>query len=106
MARTSKVIALSWEEPEQGSHAEVASLDEAGWEDVESAIEWVEGQAGDEYGVTIVRADLHPTRARGGDRTDTADVLQDLALQVRYSSGEGVYGEDCPAFLKHGVRRA
>jgi hypothetical protein len=105
-----KVVSFRWDEPESGQSAEVWELTSDEWDKAEAAIEWVraywEARDGGELGSTIVDARVHATRATGGDADGLEDAMRRYADNVRYSTGEGLYEEDCPVFAAHGVERS
>ncbi|AUX25137.1 uncharacterized protein SOCEGT47_056810 [Sorangium cellulosum] len=105
----SNIVSFSWSEPEPGRHAEVWDLSPAEWRQVAEAIDWVSfywESMGKGVGGKISLAEIHRTRATGGDRTDIVDALRMLADSVRYSTGEGLYERDCPIFARHGIARS
>jgi hypothetical protein len=96
------VVVLSWQEPQEGSHAILFPDEDRA--DLVQAAEWVEKKAGDEYGSNIARVEL-VQKGRAADDGESG-AWEDLGLNTRYSSGEELYDEDCPAFTKHGVERS
>lgn len=106
----SKIVMHKWEEPESGSYAEVWDLSPPEWEQVQAAIAWVreywEEKDGGEYGSTIVETEVIETRATGGECDGLEDALRRLALQVRYTTGEGLYEEECPIFEEAGIEQS
>jgi len=96
------VVVLSWLEPDQGAHAIL--FPDAAKADLRKVTKWVEKQAGDEYGNTIARIDLVQKWLPPDDGESGA--WEDLALNIRYSSGEELYEKDCPMLKKHGVERS
>lgn len=101
----SVIIASRWSEPIPGEDAKVAVLTEDESAILSIALSWVEEKAGQEWGDTIPRVDLHPTEASGGDLLSFKEAMSDVATTVRYDTGEGIYDEDCPAFKAAGVVR-
>ncbi len=95
------VVVLSWQEPQPGAHAILFPNESHGL--LVQVAEWVEKKAGDEYGSTIARVDL-VQKGRSEDEGEKG-AWEDLALNVRYSSGEELYDEDCPVFKELGVER-
>lgn len=111
-----KIVTFRWTEPEAGQGAEVWNLTAKQWPQIEAAIAWVaayweenenSGDGEDAVGNTIVATGIHATKARTGhDARGISDCLQRLADNVRYSTGEGLYEQDCPIFAKHGIARS
>ena len=105
----SVILTTKWEEPQSGTGAMCWELEGDARGDVEAAIEWAraywEEQDGGCWGSTIPECELHSTGARG-EPTGAADALQMIADIIRYSTGEDLYGDDCPIFEKHGVLRS
>jgi hypothetical protein len=102
----SLIVAIRWTEPCPGEDAAVAALSEAEAAELHEAADWLEGKAGQDWGDTIPRADLHPTGASGGDHLTLKGAMSYLAAACRYDSGEGIYEEDCPAFVRCGIERS
>lgn len=93
------VVTLTWTEPTEGSHA-ILFPDDA-LKDVADLDEWLQAKWGAEYGETIAKISWEKKRGRPTDE----DPWGDLALNVRYSSGEELYEEDCPVLKEHGQER-
>jgi hypothetical protein len=94
------VCTLTWQEPEEGSH--VILFPNEDFEDLLEVAKWVKSKMGGEVGDTIAAMKLSQKK---GKPTDD-DPWGDLALNVRYSSGEELYDEDCPTFVKRGQERS
>ncbi len=95
------VCTLTWTEPTEGSH--VILFPDADMGDLVEADAWIRSSAmAGEIGETI--AEMHLAQKKG-EATDE-DPWGDLALNTRYSSGEELYEEDCPVFVRHGQERA
>lgn len=94
------VCTLTWKEPTEGSHAIL--FPDSALVDLYRVVKWVEAKMGDEVGDTIAKMHLlQKNKSRGVDE----DPWGDLALNIRYSSGEELYDEDCPVLKKHGQER-
>jgi hypothetical protein len=105
-----RIITWRWQEPSEGSSAAVWSMMPGEWKEIQKAIDWVNkywedrGEEG-EVGSTIVATEIHETKVKDHDCDDIQEALVELANSVRYSSGEELYTEDCPVFLKNGIPR-
>ncbi len=71
---------------------------EAPAETVAAVIEWAKGVEG--WGCEVMSA-----RIVKGGRKGEPMTLADFAANIRYSTGEGIYSEDCPALLAAGILR-
>jgi hypothetical protein len=101
---------LTWTEPEEGDHA-IFFPNEAE-ADLREVAAYVDAKMGDSVGDTIAKMRLFPytgPMALGyipkGTETIGEDPWDDLALNIRYSSGEELYDEDCPALKRRGQER-
>jgi hypothetical protein len=92
------VCTLRWTEPTPGSHVILFPND--AFEDLLEVSNFCKKSFGNEVGETIAEISLHQKKGEPDE-----DPWGDLALQVRYSSGEGLYQRDCPVFVKHGIAR-
>jgi hypothetical protein len=104
-----KRVYLSWMEPEDGSDSSaVLGLTEPEWRLAEEAMQWVQTKIGSEWGNTIAEVYFEPTGepALSDEVYLGKDALQYLADNVRYSTGEDIYSEDCPAFSQSGILRS
>ena len=105
-----KTITYRWEEPETGVHTtDPISLTADEWKKVEEAVDWVrnywESAGGDDYGTTIVETTINPIKKSLSMAPDSLqEVLEDFALQSRYTDGSGIYEETCPVFRDAGIR--
>jgi hypothetical protein len=101
------VVVLSWTQPVPGTHG-ILFPDESEI-DLGEAIAWLRGRWGDgEWGHFVAEVELEsrsPSRLTFQPR-EVASAWADLALNVRYAGGEGLYEIDCPAFARRGIRRA
>lgn len=100
-----KIVTLQWQEPEPGITAVVWCLSIPEWESIDEILTWVASQVGTELGNTIAQCEVHPTIALGPRPLFTV-CAHWLAAQVRYTTGEGIYAEDCPVFAAHGIVRS
>jgi hypothetical protein len=100
---------LKWREPQEGDVIFFPNEAEA---DLKEVAAFIDKKMGDEVGDTIAKMTIHLAtgpRQLGyhpGDVANADDPWGDLALNVRYSSGEDLYAKDCPIFTKHGQERA
>jgi hypothetical protein len=103
------VCTLVWTEPQEGSHT-IFFADDC-LTDLFEVAKFVKDKMGDEVGETIASMKIQQKkegthgRAFLQENTVRLDPWDDLALNIRYSSGEELYDEDCPAFTKHGQER-
>jgi len=67
-------------------------------ETVAAVIEWAKGVEG--WGCEVMSARI----VKGGRKAEPM-TLADFAANLRYSTGEGIYSEDCPALLAAGILR-
>jgi hypothetical protein len=95
------IVTLHWQEPQEGSH--VIVFPDGTMEDLAEIAEFVDLHHGDAVGETIAKMECHPQK--GEVPPSEEDPWEDLALNLRYSSGEELYEEDCEVFTKHGVER-
>lgn len=100
------IVTLRWTEPEDGTHRIVfPDGDEA---EVKELAAYLKEKWGDDYGETVASVKAkRGLRLRKGEAVDAADEdpWKDLALNVRYTSGEGLYDKDIPIFAKRGIAR-
>ena len=81
------VVVLTWQEPQEGAHAIL-----------------FQKIMGDEGGVTIARMTL-VQKGRSEDNGEN-DRWEELALNLRYSSGEELYDVDNHIFKRRGIERS
>lgn len=93
------VVTLTWTEPTDGTHAIL--FPDGAEEEIAELDEYLRELHGSEYGETIARLGWHRKK---GDATDE-DPWGDLALNVRYTTGEELYEEECPIFARRGIAR-
>ena len=63
---------------------------------------WVRDQAGADYGLTVPSVAVKQNRTL---QLPAPDRWEQLANQLRYTTGEAAYDDDCPVFRKRGIRR-
>lgn len=95
---------LVWTEPQEGS--EVILFEDSAMGDLVKVKAFVDDECGDEVGCSIARMDLHEKTINQLYRDDVAGSWEDLALNIRYSSGEELYENDCPVFKGLGIERS
>jgi len=106
----SKIVVWRWTEPEEGMSAEVWRLSTDEWVTVYGVRNWVDEYwerkgSPDEVGNTIQSLFTYVTGVSQGDVTNVQTALQRVAENVRYSTGEELYDEDCPYFKGAGIER-
>ena len=94
------VCTLVWTEPTEGHHVIVFADEDL--TDLLEVAKFCKDKFGDEVGHTIASMKIQQKKHLANDDNPWGD----LALNTRYSSGEELYDEDCPAFTKHGVERS
>ena len=97
-----RIVRMEWEEPEHGFSATVVALTPAEWKEFDEAVLWAENQHPDEVGLTFVKVTCEPSSHPAPHSTG---VLEGLATDLRYDTGEGLYEDDCPVFARHGILR-
>jgi len=102
----SVIITMRWMEPCPGEDAKVADLTVDEEAVLSSVVEWLEGEAGQEWGDTIPRVDMFATEATGGEIRSLRKALEHVATGCRYDTGEEIYGRDCPALAERGIARS
>jgi hypothetical protein len=80
------ILTARWTEPCDGSAAWTAELTEAEANRVQDVIDWLQENAGEEYGHTLMEWELHPSRSKGrADLESLEFVLDEIALNSRYN---------------------
>jgi hypothetical protein len=103
MATAKMAIAiLAWQEPEEGMCS--IPFPDSDLSDLEDTTAWFKNAAGDDWGETI--ASIHLTRKKTQIMSEEIDPWNDLACNMRYTTGEGIYKTDCPILKKHGIERS
>lgn len=107
-----RVIASVWSVPDSGGDVRFVRVTDDEAATIQEVIDFVEanvGNEGDEYGETVPRMVISPpidtTDSALGD-SDFGATMQYLGDLVRYSTGDGVYEDDCAEFEEAGVERS
>jgi hypothetical protein len=93
----STTVQLKWLEPEPGKAKLNIPLSQ---DEVTVLIEFMKGQVGESYGDTVVSLKVLPYDSK----VEPIDINQ-LATEIRYNSGEGIYSDDYPLFSNNGISR-
>jgi hypothetical protein len=98
------VCTLRWTEPEDGTHTMLFPNNED-LTDLMEVAAFCKKSFGNEVGHTIASMKLEQKGQSGAEDPLGNLPWNDLALNVRYSSGEDLYEKDCPEFKKRGIER-
>lgn len=80
------ILTARWTEPCEGSAAWTAELTESEADTVQNVINWLEENAGQDYGSTLAEWELHPSKTKGqADLESLNAVLDEIALNSRYN---------------------
>ena len=96
------IVILRWIEPEEGSV--IYPFLDVELDNLLELKNWLEEVVPDgDYGETIASMDFHTLDVPS---VSTGVHYEELALGVRYNTGEGIYSKDCPVFAERRILRS
>lgn len=101
---TTIITSIYWLEPEEGSDRFI--VNGLSFDELKQIQTWVKNQAKSEYGITIPSIRVSKVKSSEVHPAIFRIPIEDFAASIRYDTGEGIYAEDNPIFLNHGIIRS